>query len=973
MICYLLSISKEQWLAALDELHVAKKRNWVSKTKNKWTVAYIALAIFLQAEGISAKRVSSVIAGTTKAFNVTLVGGVATTPTHAKFVHYGGTISDAMTVEAMLSSTSLVLGSDSSMKAHREYQPAVVTTSDKQHRLMGIVPMPGKLSAEDSFEYFRQSVLNPYEKLSQDLNLSTSNSSLFVKFVATITDHANDQKAWNAKFIEMIRELQADTETKKILVQLFCCVHRIQISSRDTATALYAFTNNTDFSTQKSSQKRFDDFKDPVYSFIHSVHLLLKIEVLKALWVKWIGVPLPSEKTTTIRFLTFDKNAFHIWERWSDLENFLSLLVAEQREDHRENLERLQILMRDETMQLKLWLIATKYYKIDVPYLRLSKAFPSNVDFNEALTKVLPDLKGMIENPFLFFESESQVRVTLVAYIQVFPKEYQSDSSRRPRKPTLQLQQDKVATLQRTILTVVYNAIDRNIQDFLPGGQLHGLTEEDKELLKGAACSSNHVERAVAILSRIQKNAPVASPAYLNAKTLLAYNRSFLTVPKIVQLFERFPNLLDLCKERYRQRQSRAVWDTTILGWDEKKQEKKRELEAAKEQRRLEKETARIELENEKKLTLQEIAFLKVDELRRECKKHHLFLPAPRKMDYLLRLVQLEEEEERERKLAEYSKWKKDTLCQALKEKGVKLTAPTKDDWLTALCGHIRPDDTCDCTDTYPSRDIYSYIGEIAVIILDIETDGYDQLMEIAIYDIVSKKWYKVQGTLIQVPRDKRHHKESPYRQHDLTYEFCEFYGEQFPVAWQQILGWINSLNVSKVLFLAHNGDAFDFRILRTACLHYCMGDPFANPKFLFGDTLRLCRVLRGDNQSNRLSKLVEAFEVSTTVVHRAAADVRSLAEVLQAMLAGKTNNLVQYLLDFFQPKEIDQIQLKLNLKRVEQAKRRKRRHTAPPQSRKIGLLDQPLIQTGKRTRRPSAILSSYHMTDTQEYTIKHK
>ena len=62
-------------------------------------------------------------------------------------------------------------------------------------------------------------------------------------------------------------------------------------------------------------------------------------------------------------------------------------------------------------------------------------------------------------------------------------------------------------------------------------------------------------------------------------------------------------------------------------------------------------------------------------------------------------------------------------------------------------CQHIRPDGSCRCTQpALLPRDAISYKGECAIVLCDIETDGYDNLMEISAYDLVSQQWWKEGG-----------------------------------------------------------------------------------------------------------------------------------------------------------------------------------------------------------------------------------
>lgn len=71
-----------------------------------------------------------------------------------------------------------------------------------------------------------------------------------------------------------------------------------------------------------------------------------------------------------------------------------------------------------------------------------------------------------------------------------------------------------------------------------------------------------------------------------------------------------------------------------------------------------------------------------------------------------------------------------------------------------------------------------------------------------------------------------------------------------------------------------------------------------------FGDTLRLCRFIRGDINSNCMDALIKAYNV--TIVgprHRAFADANALKDILCKMLPEKTKDIVKYLFAFFNPR----------------------------------------------------------------------
>jgi hypothetical protein len=72
------------------------------------------------------------------------------------------------------------------------------------------------------------------------------------------------------------------------------------------------------------------------------------------------------------------------------------------------------------------------------------------------------------------------------------------------------------------------------------------------------------------------------------------------------------------------------------------------------------------------------------------------------------------------------TKEKRKDLQKRVKEVGIKIKMPGKGDFLDCLLSHIRMDNLCECNIlSFPAQEISSYVKSIAVLVTDIETDGY--------------------------------------------------------------------------------------------------------------------------------------------------------------------------------------------------------------------------------------------------------
>lgn len=161
-------------------------------------------------------------------------------------------------------------------------------------------------------------------------------------------------------------------------------------------TILQAWTANVRTSSLPK-RHRWDDFKDPVYQFLASFVQFYWQH--RSHWVNHFGKKkdkrLQFDRVTEIRFLTYDKAAFIVYNNLDRVTEFLQLMKASE----------LLSLLQHKLFTSKLWLLATLYYKLIVPYLSLLLHYPSNITFNFILLSYLPRLQYYSLHPSLFFTS----------------------------------------------------------------------------------------------------------------------------------------------------------------------------------------------------------------------------------------------------------------------------------------------------------------------------------------------------------------------------------------------------------------------------------------------------------------------------------------------------------------------------------------------------------------------------------------
>lgn len=450
--------------------------------------------------------------------------------------------------------------------------------------------------------------------------------------------------------------------------------------------------------------------------------------------------------------------------------------------------------------------------------------------------------------------------------------------------------------LQKALLNALYEAISRHSAEFVPGGSLANLSQEEKDRYSLVPTTNNGCERIMAIISRILSYCPRASPTFVTAKANLRYNK--VTFRELQDINRKYPKLCQFAAQKWK---SKKPWRETLDAREEQEARKREELRRLQEQKQAEKAEKLRQLTARPNVPRKTISSLSVQELKEEAKKHNLSIRGPQKGDYVMLLLAKSADPERDELL--FNKMKAAELKKEAKEKyNIVLRQPTKEDYIRALRQHIQKDDSCDChLQPFPPRTPDSYKGKLAVIILDFETDGWGNLMSVNAYDLVTGQLWRETDTLIVVPKEQQHQTESPYRQHSLTYEMTEREGQPWAEVWEGILEWLHTLAVPQVLWLAHNGASFDFHCLHLACLHNSIESPLSRRDFIFGDTLKLCRYVRTDLVSNGISKMLSDYNIPFQDRHTATGDVKALASILQVMLAEKTQDMVKYLLHFFQ------------------------------------------------------------------------
>jgi hypothetical protein len=392
-----------------NQLLAQRKDNattWVTKEGREWVLDYILLVAILASLNVATTSIGPVIHACAEVMKVRLVGGVASIQTHLKHVFFGSMMTNAITLNQLHQTPYAVIGGDASTKNHRVYYATQVVTEKGGSRLFSVEVHPGSVSTDVEYMHknFSEEVLAYYREMGLSFGLTQEEADVLGNIQA-ISDHAPDQKKWNQILLDAIDQLPCNKERKRVLQQFFCAMHKLQIASRDVATAFSAHTQGVSFEAQKKSQDRFDDFQDRVYKAIRKTYILFKNESIRSSFAKKY-LPFKLKKVTAIRFLTFDENAFHIHIHLSDILAFLA--NSKNSTSQPKNVEKVHEFLRDPQIQVKLWCLAQKYFKFDIPYLRLLDSHKNNIDFNLDLVKVLPPLKSVITQPSLFFEDATE-------------------------------------------------------------------------------------------------------------------------------------------------------------------------------------------------------------------------------------------------------------------------------------------------------------------------------------------------------------------------------------------------------------------------------------------------------------------------------------------------------------------------------------------------------------------------------------
>jgi len=202
------------------------------------------------------------------------------------------------------------------------------------------------------------------------------------------------------------------------------------------------------------------------------------------------------------------------------------------------------------------------------------------------------------------------------------------------------------------------------------------------------------------------------------------------------------------------------------------------------------------------------------------------------------------------------------------------------------------------------------YIHKLSILLWDIETDNARNIMQIALYDLVTHTWFNEEGlwdttekrsTHVWVPENLKVAHFVDYANHGITYRITDK-SPTWPSVWQAILTWISHLQVEKTLWIAHNGNSFDYPVFKKHCLrHNLLGDTQKFPvQWYFGDSVVLVRYILGEKCVYSLDGLVKLYSLTMERQHHAWDDTNALRQILESMVAQKTDDILAYLVEFF-------------------------------------------------------------------------
>ena len=184
--------------------------------------------------------------------------------------------------------------------------------------------------------------------------------------------------------------------------------------------------------------------------------------------------------------------------------------------------------------------------------------------------------------------------------------------------------------------------------------------------------------------------------------------------------------------------------------------------------------------------------------------------------------------------------------------------------------------------------------------------------------EFVSGQWFNADGiwqirnaknqltrevgyTSIRVAPEDRSPKHKDWAKNGLTYADSE-HGPTFAEVHEKFLQFVAKHGSAINVFMAHNGDAYDFSVWRKALQKIGQDIP---PNWVLFDSLPFFKFMMlssGDkNEKPSLDYLCEHFKVEVAKRHQAHDDTKATAEVLRKCLSSRSHDVIGYLMEWLE------------------------------------------------------------------------
>lgn len=755
----------------------------------------------------------------------------------------------------MMMKQNSVLSIDASHKrGHAISTAKIIILTDKEEkpvsRSLGIFRNDSK-SSEAVLNNFKTKILDKIDSLSKVLNLPGCEQSMLELISATLTDHANDQKKFNNLLDSLKQSVSKDSGK---IYQFFCNIHRLQIGSRDVATAILAFRSQISFEAQKSQQQQFDDFKADVYVFLKNTFFVCRDE----------GWSWGLKKCTAIRFFTFDRNAALVAKngRIQELEKKLK----EKKEKYTVNGKifsaRHEMTLKhvqDPFIRFVCWIIGIKYVKFDLPAMDLL-ARTGNIGWNREMgLKYLPRLLQVSSYPTEFFGGE----------FEVFPQRKNDPKFPIPEKPILPSKLDfNELELMKQVLKILYDALIRHNNMFSE------LTDAEMKTFRAVPNTSMEVEGSFGRVSSIWKDSPNASVQYVSSAIILRENK--FTADSYLKLLNDIPNIKKQIKENTKKVKSQVAELKEI----KVQQEQAEELEIQETLVKL------VQKEEKEKKKAEEIS--KIKKLsRRRLLKH----------DYLLSDLK---DQVKFHKLQGLSGKPKDKLLSALLNH-------IRDDE-TCSCSF----------DASPERTVSSHVkvafiildleGDNARNFIDISAFNwvtrkwFNEDGALKRQNQFAEDISQIKHSFVHVADKHKSKNLKDYAKHGISYADTDL-APTVNVVWNKFLEYVRQQEANEIIICSHNGKSYDFSVLKSTLGKYQLEIP---KSWILFDSLPFIKHLRGDRKGNKLDNLIEHFQLKVKNRHRAYDDVQALVQILERLLEKKTLDPLGFILSYIAEMGLD-------------------------------------------------------------------